>query len=132
MWIISKVGFFSCVVKPDNPNSMTVRARVKEALDALRAKYMPTLGKTFKVGESDYEFRALITKKNFALGMLEMSLDVDYDNFKSTVAKDQGLDRYHIYSDVWDSLLQLQAPTRTDALYQSSHTWQKLKENSID
>jgi len=37
-----------------------------------------------------------------------MVLDIDYDNFKNTVAKVQGHNRSHVYSNVWEDLLVLE------------------------
>lgn len=47
MWIITPLGFFSIVQKPgDVPTgTLTIRARVRSDLEALKAAVLPGLGK---------------------------------------------------------------------------------------
>jgi hypothetical protein len=51
MWLITPIGFFSIVRKPDDQRvgTLTVRARERGDLEALRGLYLPGLGST---GES--------------------------------------------------------------------------------
>jgi hypothetical protein len=51
MWLITPIGFFSIVRKPDGQRvgTLTVRARVRGDLEALRGLYLPGLG---SIGES--------------------------------------------------------------------------------
>jgi len=45
MWLITSVGFFSIVEKPDDreAGTLTIRARVREDLEALRRQFLPDL-----------------------------------------------------------------------------------------
>lgn len=108
MWLFTKVGFFSAVEAAEpqpelgGPGDvLSIRARVEEDLDALRAAYAPKLGPTIQIPNRDYPYRAYITKEGWAEASARMSLDLDYGNFKSMVAATQGYERAHLYGDVW-------------------------------
>jgi 8-oxo-dGTP pyrophosphatase MutT (NUDIX family) len=115
MWIINRIGFFSVVEKPEDSKTktVTVRARVRSDLDALRAKYLPSLGPTLDHGGTDYPFRAKAPKADFADALSRLALDIDYDNFKNEVAKKQGHGRADLYHELWDTLRKLQDPAVT-------------------
>lgn len=110
MWLFTKVGFFSVVQTDvdDLPKGvgelgdvLSVRARVEGDLDAFRSAYAPDLTPTIMLPGRDYPYRGFITKDNLSKAMVRMTLDLDYGNFKSMVAKVQGYDRAHLYSEVW-------------------------------
>ena len=105
--MFSKVGFFSAVQKSGD-DQLTLRARASADLDRLRDSYLPTLGETIVGGGSDYPFRARAPRADFALAMLDAARDIDYANFKNTVAKHQGPARAHVYGKVWSPLLSLE------------------------
>src|SRR5262249_11648333 len=46
MWLMTPLGFFSIVCKPDDKGrgTLTIRARVKSDLEALRREFLPALG----------------------------------------------------------------------------------------
>ena len=60
MWLFTRIGFYSVVQKPGS-DPFTVRARVKEALDAMRTQYLPTLSATMGHGGTDYPWRATVS-----------------------------------------------------------------------
>lgn len=108
MWLFTKVGFFSAVLKdqseaakPVAEQVVMVRARVREDLDAFRKTYAPKLGPTLEWPGRDYPYRGLITKRDLAEAMAKAVLDLDYTNFKGAVAKTQGVERAHLYGGVW-------------------------------
>lgn len=113
MWLITPIGFFSIVQKPEDMNSetLTIRARVRSDLEALQLRYLPELGSIKESNNTDYRFRAKASKPDVAKVMSQMVLDIDYSNFKNKVAQTQGLDRAHVYHDVWDALYTLQMDT---------------------
>jgi len=41
--------------------------------------------------------------------MARLVVDLDYDNFKNQVAKEQGYDRAACYGEVWSTLYELQS-----------------------
>ena len=110
MWIITPTGFFSIVQKPGDvaENTLTVRARVRQDLVALREQFLPGLGEIEESRPNDYRFRAVAPRAEVAAAMAQMVNILDYSNFKSQVAKIQGPERAHLYHGVWDVLYKLQ------------------------
>lgn len=105
MWLFTSIGFFSVVQKPGT-DYLTVRSRVASDLEQLRERYMPELSATIEGVGSDYPFRATISHKDFAQGLAQVALDINYGNFKDEVARQMGDDRADIYGKVWATLLQ--------------------------
>ncbi len=112
MWLVTTFGFFSIVEKPDDrgPGTLTVRARVRGDLAALRAKYLPELGEIEASPERDYAWRARVAKADLAAALGRIALDIDYANFKSEVAHRMGYAREQIYHEVWEAMAALQQP----------------------
>ena len=100
MWLITTTGFYSIVQKPGEKD-LTIRSRVRKDLEALRDKYLPDLGEIVRNENTDYRYRAKVSPEKFAEAAAQMVRDIDYDNFKNTVAQVQGHRRSHIYSGVW-------------------------------
>jgi hypothetical protein len=114
MWIVTTTGFYSVVEKPwdKEDGTLTVRARAREDLEALRAKGLPELGEVKEDGDADYRFRAQATKAAVARAFYDQITAINYDNFKSAVGKRQGAKREAIYHDAWASLRQIQKERR--------------------
>lgn len=110
MWLLTPVGFFSIVRKPEDAEAgwLTVRARVRADLDALRDELLPELGPTVESHDTDYRYRARAPKEAVAVAMVRMVEQLDYGNFKSAVSRRQGHGRAAVYHDVWDVLYRLQ------------------------
>ena len=87
---------------------LTIRSRVRKDLEALRDKYLPDLGEIVRNDNTDYRYRAKVSHVDLANAVSQMVLDIDYDNFKNTVAKVQGHNMSHVYSNVWEDLLVLE------------------------
>jgi hypothetical protein len=106
MWLITPVGFFSIVCKPgdENADALTIRARVRSDLDALRQQYLPSLGEVMENAGTDYRFRAKAHRDEVEKALAKMVHQLDYDNFKNEVAKKQGKYRAGIYSKIWNVL----------------------------
>src|SRR4051812_26658836 len=102
MWLITPIGFFSIVQKPhDNlVGTLTVRARVRSDLARLQQDYLPSMGSIEESHDPDYRFRATAPKAEVAAAMTCMVHELDYSNFKSEVAKQQGKKRASLYHDV--------------------------------
>lgn len=113
MWIITPIGFFSIVRKPDDVASgtLTVRARVRGDLEALRA-LCPELGDIVESPHNDYRFRARGPTAAVGAVLARLTEEIDYDNFKAAVGARQGYERALLYHEVWDVLYRLQKPTR--------------------
>jgi hypothetical protein len=110
MWLMTKFGFFSIVQKPGDAEAgmLTVRARVRADLEALRERYLPEMGEIAENAGTDYRCRARAPREALAAALQQITLDIDYGNFKSTVHKTQGAQRSEVYHEVWDALYQLQ------------------------
>lgn len=110
MWLITPIGFFSIVQKPSDiaSNTLTIRARVRADLEALRTSHLPGLGEIQESRHNDYRFRAAAPRQEVASAMANMIETLDYSNFKNQVAKVQGAGRAHLYHDVWHVLYGLQ------------------------
>ena len=110
MWVLTPYGFFSIVQKPDDASrgTLTVRARVRSDLDALRAAVLPELEPTEEGKATDYRFRARAPRAAVADAMAKLAETLDYSNFKNAVAKRQGSKREKLYHDVWDVLYRMQ------------------------
>ncbi len=111
MWLITNIGFYSIVQKPEDEQEalLTIRARVKADLENLRDRYLPCLGAISEDAGTDYKYRAKAPCLDLASALSQMTLDIDYGNFKDSVAKRQGPDRSKLYHEVWDVLHRLQA-----------------------
>ena len=109
MWLVTPIGFFSVVEKPEDKagDTLTVRARVRADLESLREKYLPGMGKITESDRSDYRFRAVAPRAEVAAAMASMINGLSYSNFKNEVAKRQGSARAHLYHDVWEVLYRL-------------------------
>ena len=110
MWLITPIGFFSIVQKPDDKqkDTLTVRSRVRSDLVALKQHFLPGLGWIQESLDTDYRFRAVAPKSEVSAAMSRMVDGLDYSNFKSEVAKKQGHKRASLYHQVWDVLYPLQ------------------------
>jgi 8-oxo-dGTP pyrophosphatase MutT (NUDIX family) len=111
MWLITPIGFFSIVEKASDKRSdtLTVRARVRSDLEALRERYLPSLGEIKESSTNDYRFRALAPRADIATAMSAIVNDLHYSNFKSEVGRRQGAKREALYHDVWHALFGLQS-----------------------
>ncbi len=122
MWLFTKYGFYSTVCarqgdgshgQPVDPDRIMVRARVRQHLEALKEHFSELLAeceiKEF-VG-TDYAFRIFVEKPIWSHVLAGLSDELDYDNFKSEVARFQGQDGAayeHSLHDVWSVMYRLQ------------------------
>lgn len=84
MWLFTKYGFFSVVLKPNG--EFQLRSRARRHLLALKTRFQ--LGKKFPIIETlhaDYGFRLVLGQSQFANIASAMVSEIDYDNFKAEV-----------------------------------------------
>ena len=98
MWVYLPFGFYSIVQKPGD-DDLTVRARTRADLDALRSKYMPELGPDLGMA-TDYQHRAKISHTDFARGVSKIVGDLHYSNVKGETMRQSGAERCTVYSKV--------------------------------
>lgn len=109
MWLFTRLGFFSVVQKPGDADAglVTIRARVRGDLEALKSHYLPTMGDIIEGAGSDYQFRAKAPRVDFAEAAKLIAGDLDYANFKRSVAH-EGTQRERVYHEVWQALFGLE------------------------
>ncbi len=122
MWLFTKYGFYSAVCarqgdgrhhQPIDTNRIMVRARLRPHLEALKDRFPDLLGDC-AIRESldaDYAFRIFVDKPVWTQVMAGLTDDLDYDNFKSEVARFQGrdgADYEHSLHEVWSVMYGLQ------------------------
>jgi len=114
MWIMTTFGFFSVVEKEEDRGTkfVTVRARVRRDLESLLKRSPFFNAKSIVAsrpgGVDDYRFRARVDRNELASVIFEALVEIDYENFKSSVLSKQGKERAAIYNNVWYDLLRLQ------------------------
>ena len=122
MWLFTKPGFFSAVCarqgdgshgQPVDPDRMMVRARVRSHLDALKERFPDLLAdcEIIEFAGTDYAFRIFVDKSVWSQVLVGLNEEMDYDNFKSRVARHQGYegaDYEHSLHEVWSVMNRLQ------------------------
>ncbi len=106
MWLLTPRGFYSVVANRDDPETVLVRARAREDLEALQ-----DVVEGISVTETlhrDYRWRSVVTRTACSVGLVLMAAEIDYGNFKAEVERRQGRERADLYHDVWETLLALQ------------------------
>lgn len=121
MWLISKHGFLSIVKHRSKTHTLIVRGRAKEDVCNAARMYGEKLHPDLtpegqqrltevlvnETPDADYRYRFEADCNLFESVMLELIRSVDYPNFKNEVARVQGYDRAHVYTQVWTDLLAL-------------------------
>lgn len=122
MWLFTKHGFFSAVCarqgdgghgQPVDPDQIMVRARVRNHLEALKEKFSDLLAdcEIMEFSGTDYAYRIFVPKPTWSQVMVGLTEEMDYDNFKSKVARHQGsagADYEHSLHEVWSVMNRLQ------------------------
>ena len=122
MWLFTKHGFYSVVCarqgdgshgQPVDTDRMMVRARVRSHLEALKEQFSDLLAEC-QIKEftgTDYAFRIFVSKSVWSHVLVGLNEEVNYDNFKSEVARHQGKEsaKYeHSLHEVWSVMNRLQ------------------------
>ncbi len=106
MWLFTAQGFYSVVAHRDDPETLIVRARTAGDIEALREQ-VPGI-EPFEDAGADYRHRAYVSRAEWLAAVAQLTADIDYDNFKSEVAREQGYERARLYGHVWGEMLGLQ------------------------
>ncbi len=96
MWIFLPDSFISVVQKPDDIDTLTVRARIKGDIEAVfpQAKVEANMG-------TDYKYRARVPRQVVAQVLHDQVMGLNWGNFKGAV-KDRK--RHDAYMDVWSAM----------------------------
>lgn len=96
MWVFLNDAMVSAVSDPRNKKQLIVRARLKGDLERLfpRNKVHETPGR-------DYRFRVYVGRRTFASRLFQRAMDIDYGNFKNSVADNA---RHDAYTNVWGAM----------------------------
>ncbi len=102
MWIFTSHGMLSIVAHRDRPDHLLVRAREPGVIEALfpDAKVKRTLN-------SDYRYRAAISRGHVAVVLANNLFKLDYTNFKASIPT-RKRDYHDACMDVWSRMIQLQ------------------------
>lgn len=103
MWLMTNFGFFSVVQKKDD-DFLTVRSRIKKDIEDLKENYLPNLGPIIHGEGTDYQYRAKVSREDMAYAMEQIVSDIDYPNFKDSVADKLGHKRAKVFGEVWSIL----------------------------
>jgi hypothetical protein len=106
MWLVTRFGFFS-VVQKEGDTHLTIRSRVRADLEELHSRYLLEMNEIQENVGTDYQYRVRVTHADFAEAMRQIVGDINYSNFKNTVAAEGGVERAHIYGQVWGDILKL-------------------------
>ncbi len=100
MWLFLSGSFLSVVHKDCPADSLLVRARVKKHI----SNVFPDAKIVTKNG-SDYQFRAVISRKDVATALVKQVKELTYSNYKNTV---RDPDLHAACADVWNVMAELQ------------------------
>ena len=102
MWIALNNSFLSIVENRKNSSELLVRARVKGDIERVFPE-----AETFEDLNADYRYRALINRELVAKTVAYQVSEINYDNFKNSISKDE-YQRHDVYLKVWGDLRALQ------------------------
>lgn len=108
MWVFKNDAFMSLVQDRDMPDVLWARARVKGHLEAFFSEH-PTEIEVIETPAADYRFRCAVSRMQVKEALYFAVEGIDYDNFKSSVAKGAKGNRFHdALLDVWRAMHRLQ------------------------
>jgi hypothetical protein len=102
MWIILNNSFLSIVENRNNKGELLVRSRVKGDIEKVISD-----AEVFEDSLADYKYRTFIKKEKVASIISNELLNINYDNFKNSVSKND-FERYKAYNNVWSAMRVLQ------------------------
>lgn len=116
MWIVMNDSFISVVEHNTDEDRVVVRARIEGDLDKIFPEHKQDIIVTTN---SDYRFRLLLDKQYVADRIYQRMLDIDYDNFKDSVAESW---RKAPYYKIWQIMQEVQ-----EKLYKNRPWWENYR-----
>ena len=80
MWVFTSTGMLSVVAHRESANNLLIRAR-----SPLHIREMLPYAAIDETQNADYPFRTIISRELFANVIADYSLNISYDNFKSSI-----------------------------------------------
>jgi hypothetical protein len=117
MWIFSTRGFYSVVQHREAAHLVLVRARVKEHLERLQTDFPKQLGdcEIVVMKDADYRVRLTVPREAWAEVVRELTMQIDYDNYKSACGRcsktETDAEYVHCLNSVWSVMARLQWQT---------------------
>ena len=102
MWIVLNNSFLSIVKNRNNETELLVRARVRGDIEKVFSD-----AEVFEDITADYKYRSYIRRETVASAVSQEITKIKYDNFKSSVPKDD-TKRSDAYMNVWSALNRMQ------------------------
>ena len=103
MWLMTRIGFFSVVQKPDQ-FQLTIRSRHRDDLTRLREHYLPSLSASQSQPGSEYPWRATAEHEAFANALALIVRDIDYPVVQDELSSSLGMYRAAGYGKAWATL----------------------------
>jgi len=100
MWIFLKAAFYSIVEDRNDSDRLLVRARLEGDIERL----WPDAEIEHNTG-TDYAYRTYLRRTEVALVIAHAVLDIDYGNYKNSVADGR---RGGFYAQVWNIMWDMQ------------------------
>lgn len=101
MWVFLNDAFVSAVQHRSDPGLLVVRARFAQDLNRLFPK-----AKVTSSDATDYRFRVIVKREEFAQVMFDRAMSIDYGNFKDSVPEKW---RHDVYAGVWSVMWRAQS-----------------------
>lgn len=109
MWIFTKYGFYSVTKSPVEKGKMQIRARTREDLENIQIFFQDKLRTgapvIIETNSADYRWRVVVSRSDWVKLAAELARDVEYENFKNTIADRR---RHDLYLRVWGVMRGLQ------------------------
>ena len=102
MWVFFNNSFLSIVSDRNNKSKLLIRARIKGDIERVFGNIAVA-----QSNNSDYKYRAFLERDTVAEKLKELSLSIDYDNFKNSIHYQEN-ERHNSYLDVWSVMRKIQ------------------------
>lgn len=109
MWIFTPNGFLSAVVRPENPQELSIRSRDRKSLQPLAAAAQVEIIKT---PNGDYPMRIFVAHEFFANWLANEVRSISYGNFKSAAHQSRPDSFSDALHDVWATMLETEDEPR--------------------
>lgn len=107
MWHMTTGGFTSAVAHREDPSLLMVRSRDRASLVNLATGLGRTEDAVYTSFPSDYPYRLVVPRVEYAKWAHDQVMKIGYDNFKSQAAKERDGRYVNFLHQVWSAGLAL-------------------------